>query len=178
MFICGPANAIRVESWHCLTTYLGTWRYGYLHSMRIDLLPARNCFITDLVGDLHDANPIRAGETRLILARISLSKSMSHSRIRESSSDELIADLESDLGNTLAPYLDVRVTYKHSGFLDYEYPFLTSDGMTSHTTQLQTDAKAIIRLVKSIIVEVPRYHLIASPLHNSGFLCNGVQISC
>jgi hypothetical protein len=113
--------------------------------MRIDILPARNCFVTELVGDLHDANPIHAGDTRLILARISLCKSISSSRIKESSSHELIADLERDLGDTLTPYLKVRFTYKHSGFLDFEAPVLTSDGMNSHATQLQTDASAVIR---------------------------------
>ena len=113
--------------------------------MRIDILPACNCFVTELVGDLHDANPIHVGETRLILARISLCRSMSSSHIKESSSDELIADLERDLADTLTPYLQVRLTYRHSGFLEYETPLLTSDGMSSHATQLQTDASAVIK---------------------------------
>jgi len=112
--------------------------------MRIDILPARNCFVTELVRDLHDAYPIHAGDTRLILAKISLCRSVS-SCIKESSSDELIADLERDLGNTLTPYLKVRLTYKHSGFLEYETPLLTSNGMSSHVTQMQTDATAVIR---------------------------------
>lgn len=123
----------------------GIWRYGYLHSMRIDILPARNCFITELVGDLHNGDPLRVGETRLILARVSLCRTMASPHIKESSSEELIADLENDLGGTLTPYLNVRLTYKHSGFLNYEIPLLASDGMNSHTTQLQTDASAVIR---------------------------------
>ena len=99
---------------------------------------------------MHDANPLYAGETRLILVRISLCRSMTSSHSKESSSDELIADLELDLADTLTPYLQVRLTYKHSGFLDYDNPFLSSDGMSSHTTQLQTDANAVIRSVDNI----------------------------
>lgn len=125
--------------------FAGLCRYGYLHSLRIDLLPARNCFVTELVGDLHDANPLHAGETRLILVRLSLCRSMSSSHVKESSSDELIADLELDLADTITPYLHVRLTYKHSVFVDYDNPLLSSDGMSSHTTQLQTDANAVIK---------------------------------
>jgi hypothetical protein len=121
-------------------------RYGRLHSMRFDLIPARDCTVTQIIGDLHEAKTIRVSETHLILAKIRLSKIALSSHVRETSSDELMADLENHLGDTITPYLTVQLTYQHSSFLNQNAVSLSSDGgMSSHTTRLQTRATATIK---------------------------------
>ncbi|RDL35822.1 uncharacterized protein BP5553_06434 [Venustampulla echinocandica] len=123
----------------------GPGQYGYLHSMRIDLLPAHNCFITELIGDLDDSSIFQANQTRLILARISLGECDFFPNLTSPFSEELLSDLEKHLGDTLTTYLTIRLTYKHSGFPDNESPVSFCGGGALHTTQLQTDATAVIR---------------------------------
>jgi hypothetical protein len=97
------------------------------------------------VGDLHDVAPIRAGQTRLLLAKISLGKLRPTSSHHSASSADLFADLETHLGNTYQPYLTVRLSYEHSGFRNAESvgPGLHDKG--SCVTHLQTDNVSLIR---------------------------------
>ena len=59
-------------------------------------------------------------------------------------SDELIEDLEHQLGSTLTEYLCVRVAYRHSGFPQQGTSSIL-DGVTSLSTTLKTSAVAVIR---------------------------------
>jgi len=113
--------------------------------MRIDLHPGQGCLVSEIIGDLHKSKTIRAGETQLILAKIRFNKLIAPSHLRESSSDGLIAQLENDLGDTITPYLTVRLTYKHSGFPNIKKYAVVSDGMSMHITRLQTEATGVIK---------------------------------
>ena len=124
--------------------------------MRIELLLTPQCFITDLVGDLHDATPIRAGQTRLILAKISLGKSRPTSSSCSTSSADLLTDLESHLGDTYHPYLTVRLSYKHSGFQNSEGNVPAAYDKGSHITHLQTDVVTVIKRHNSQSAWSPR----------------------
>ncbi|CAG8961954.1 hypothetical protein HYFRA_00013734 [Hymenoscyphus fraxineus] len=119
--------------------------YGYLHSMKVEVLPSPNCFITQFIGDINHSLSIRAGETKLILARVSLGKIKAISGRSRPSADKLIADLETHLGDTHHPYLTVRLSYKHSGFLNDNRSTRLGDGASSHETHLQTDAVVAIQ---------------------------------
>ncbi|KAG9236818.1 hypothetical protein BJ875DRAFT_204335 [Amylocarpus encephaloides] len=120
-------------------------RYGYLHRMRVDLLPAPTCYITELIGDLHDTQPIRAGQTRLILAKVSLGRATSSSGSQGSSNEKLIADLETHLGDSEHHYLSISLSYKHSGFANDDYGKQTVDGSSLSTTHLITDVRAAVK---------------------------------
>jgi hypothetical protein len=115
--------------------------------MRIDLLPGQGCVISEIIGNLHGSKEIRAKETFLVLAKVRLTNlaPLPSPRGRESSSDEVMADLETKLSHSLCPYLTVRLAYKHSGFQNHKSPALISAGMSSHTTRLQTEATAVIK---------------------------------
>ncbi|KAK2630573.1 hypothetical protein QTJ16_001393 [Diplocarpon rosae] len=132
------------------------WPYGRLHSMRIDLHPGQGCMVSEIVGDLHKTKIIRAGETQLILAKIRFNKFVPPTHIRESSSDGLIAQLENDLGDTLIPYLTVRLTYKHSAFPNIKSPVTVADGMSMHITRIQTEATAVIKRHNPLSAWSPR----------------------
>jgi hypothetical protein len=93
-----------------------------------------------VVGNLHESKTIYAGETHLIPAKLRIAKvNKATSHIRESStSDEIMADLENHLGDAITVYLTVRLTYKHSGFLNYKRTTMDwGGGVSSHTTKLQ-----------------------------------------
>jgi hypothetical protein len=119
--------------------------HGTLHSMEIELLPGRECRVASTIGSLHRIPPIRAYETHLVLAKILLSKVTSSRHLRGASSADLISQLETDLGDTMSPYLTIRLTYQHSGFPDHKRRSMNKEGLTSHITRLHTEATAIIR---------------------------------
>jgi len=102
--------------------------------------------VSEIIGNLHGSKEIQANETFLVLAKVRLTKlaPSPSPRFRESSSDEVMADLETQLGDSLYPYLTVRLAYKHSGFRNHKSSSLISAGMSSHTTRLQTEATAVI----------------------------------
>ena len=116
--------------------------------MRIDLLPGRDCMISEIFGDLRDLKTLRAKETFLVLAKVRLRTIISsQENAREAAvPDDLIAGLESDLSNITAPYLMIRVTYKHSGFLEQLPSTLpTETGMSKYSTRMQSEATAVIQ---------------------------------
>ncbi|KAG0649376.1 hypothetical protein D0Z07_4404 [Hyphodiscus hymeniophilus] len=121
---------------------------GHLHSMRIELITTRDASVLEVIGNLHESKVVCAGETHLILAKLRIAKATKGiSHIRESStSDEIMADLENDLGGAVTSYLTVRLAYKHSGFLDYKRAtFDWEGGISSHTTKLLTESSAFIK---------------------------------
>lgn len=139
-----------------LRSHLELSPYGRLHSMRIDLHPGRGCFVSEIIGDLHKSKTVRAGETQLILAKIRFSKFVPPTHIKESSTDGLIAQLENDLGDTLAPYLTVRLTYKHSAFPNVKSRGVVGEGTSMHVTRLQTEATAVIKRHNPLSAWSPR----------------------
>jgi len=112
--------------------------------MKIELQPGRDCQVSEIVGNLHELKIIRASETQLVLAKIRVPRVTSSAQASESISDDLMAELENDLGRTLTLYLTVRLTYKHSAFPNCRKP-AGSDGMVFHLTRLNTEAAAIIK---------------------------------
>lgn len=130
--------------------------YGRLHSIEIELYPGRGCELSGIIGNLHQIQTISFSETHLILAKVCLGKVIPLRHVKEASSDDLIAELETDLGDTITSYLTVRVTYKHSGFPTHKNPAINTQGLSSHTTRLQTEATAVIRRHNSQSAWSPR----------------------
>jgi len=110
------------------------------------------------------------GSRFLIMAYVRVSPARSGQRrsghVRESS-DDLIQDLEYHLGSTTTEYLEIRVTYRHSGFphhssspySDPTTPTSASretDGITGIQTTMQTRAFAIIKRHNSSSFWSPR----------------------
>ena len=116
--------------------------------MRIDLVTTRDASVLEVIGNLHESKTLYVGETHLILAKLRIAKvTKASSHIRESStSDEIMADLENHLGGAITSYLTIRLTYKHSGFLNYKRTTIDwKGGLSAHTTKLQTEASAYIK---------------------------------
>lgn len=64
--------------------------------------------------------------------------------VRESSK-ELIADLESQLGNMTTEYLTVGISYKHSAFSTSEDSTSAPNGLSYHATTIKIEAYAAIK---------------------------------
>lgn len=128
--------------------------YGRLHSIDIELAPGMGCQLTGTIGNLNQVPTLNAHETHLVLARIVLGKVVYSRHVKEACSAELIAELETDLGDSFTSFLTVRVTYRHSGLPDL--PTMNTNGLSAHTTKVQTEAIAIIRRHNSQSAWSPR----------------------
>jgi hypothetical protein len=122
--------------------YIELRSHGRLHSMEIELFPGRECHLAAVIGSLQRVPTISAHETHLVLAKILFSKTNSSRHVREASSADLIAQLETDLGDTMSSYLTVRITYQHSGFPNRKSSY---EGLRSHVTHLETKASVVIK---------------------------------
>ncbi|OTB08117.1 hypothetical protein M426DRAFT_7922 [Hypoxylon sp. CI-4A] len=126
---------------HCDT---GLSRYGYLYNIEIDILPIAGGSVIDRIGDTL-VRSLSPGSSILVLACIQLGPSDPRkSRSCQRDSDELIADLESQLGNARTEYVQVQVHYCHSGF-----PVFASrraeDRISLHRTRLETTVTGAIK---------------------------------
>ncbi|KAI0888938.1 uncharacterized protein GGS22DRAFT_65182 [Annulohypoxylon maeteangense] len=121
----------------------GLSRYGYLYNVRVDILPATGGSIINLMGDtvIRTMSP---GSSLLILVCIQPGASkFQKSKTSKCDSDNLIADLELELGDVRIEYIHVRVNYCHSGFPAFRST-LIEDGITNYQTRLETTATGTI----------------------------------
>ncbi|KAK3990088.1 hypothetical protein QBC44DRAFT_395267 [Cladorrhinum sp. PSN332] len=127
--------------------------YGCLYDVSVEILPASKSVIVELVDDKACAkSTLYPGSRLLLVAHVRLlpaavPRSRNH-QFRQSS-DDLMEDLEFHLGSTMTEYLQVRMTYRHSGFP--QQPLRTAnkmaahDGIASTQTTIQTTAVAVIK---------------------------------
>jgi hypothetical protein len=103
--------------------------------------------VSEIFGNLRELETLGAKETYLVLVKIRLSGPAPIESIRDATAtDELIADLESDLSNIGTPYLTVRVNYKHPGFPDQMSTCSgIGTGMSAFSTRMQSEAIAVIQ---------------------------------
>jgi hypothetical protein len=116
--------------------------------MHIAFVTGTESSILDVVGNPQEIQTLCAGEKHLILVKLRLSRvTKADSHIRESStSEELIADLESHLGDVISSYLTVRLTYMHSGFINRDaHVVYSGSSLSSHVTKIQTQSSAFIK---------------------------------
>jgi hypothetical protein len=136
--------------------------------MQIELYPGRGCQIDGIIGSIHQVPTMSVGETHLVLAKILLGKATTppdDREARETSSADLIAQLETHLGDTITSYLTVRVTYQHSGFPNNRNSAMNTESLKSHFTLLQTEATATVRRHDSQSAWSPRAsRAIANPM--------------
>ncbi|EJP69532.1 uncharacterized protein BBA_01497 [Beauveria bassiana ARSEF 2860] len=99
--------------------------------------------------DCRVASLSRAGiSDTLILAQIRINPELIARRVskahRRHKSDELMADLESQLGDSQMPYMKVKVTYSHSAFSDY-FGHEILVGVAQRCTKLETTAVGALK---------------------------------
>ncbi|KAI0848312.1 hypothetical protein F5Y00DRAFT_89824 [Daldinia vernicosa] len=134
-------------------------RYGYLYNIRIDILPAAEGSVVDVIGDT-TIRTISPGSSLLLLACIQLGTSKSgKSRASRDDPDSLIADLENQLGSAQTEYLQVRVHYCHSGFPAFGVNITEGDAkgdVSTYQTRLETVATGTIKQYASMSAWSPR----------------------
>lgn len=141
----------------------GLSRYGYLYDISVDILPTVGGSIVDLVGNT-TIRTVRPGSSHLILACVRLGASKAQdSRESKRDADNLIADLELQLGNAQTEYLQVKVNYCHSGFPAFGNTPI-EDNTSTNQTRLETLATGVIKRQDPASTWSPRPVPVSNPL--------------
>ncbi|KAK0672281.1 hypothetical protein QBC41DRAFT_217558 [Cercophora samala] len=133
------------------------FRYGCLYDVSVEILPTSRSSIIEVVDDKACAiSTLYPGSRLLVVAHVRLLPSANAHRLRRNahqSSDDLMEDLEHHLGSTMTEYLQVRITYRHSGFPQQQQQQTRNmnvkngfnDGIANVQTSIQTTAVAVIK---------------------------------
>ncbi|KAI5919900.1 hypothetical protein F4810DRAFT_464649 [Camillea tinctor] len=143
----------------------GLSRYGYLYDMKVDVLPTAQTSIIDLVDDNDAPRIIGPGSSLLLLAYIYIGMSR-HSQPHKSlqhESNDIMADLEYQLGSVEIEYLQVRVRYRHSWFPSFQESSF-DDNISSCQTKLESTAIGVIKRQNSIAAQSPRLSSASNPI--------------
>ncbi|RYO95529.1 hypothetical protein DL764_007689 [Monosporascus ibericus] len=133
----------------------GLSRYGYIYDIKIDVLPTAHSSVTDIIDD--GTRMICPGSSLLILAYVDVdaSKAPQPSGKRKIAPDDLIADLELQLGSVKTEYIQVRLSYCHSGFPMLE-DVSTASGISSRQSRLETTAVGVVNRHSTTSIWSPR----------------------
>ncbi|KAK1831358.1 hypothetical protein QBC39DRAFT_94116 [Podospora conica] len=147
------------------------FQHGSLCDVSVELFSTGDSQVVEVLNDRANCTSILyPGSRLLIMAYVRVSPARPGQRrsghVRESS-DDLIQDLEYHLGSTTTEYLEIRVTYRHSGFphhasspcYDPAAPSSASresDGIARIQTTMETRAFAIIKRHNSSSFWSPR----------------------
>ncbi|KAI2629433.1 hypothetical protein GGS21DRAFT_224975 [Xylaria nigripes] len=118
-------------------------RFGYIYDLAVDVLPAPRSTIIKIIQANKKAC-LGLGSTLLVLAKIQVDCRRSQPvRSMAQRSDELIADIEKQLGAAMSTYLQVRLRYCHSGFAAPNC-IAPIEGVANCETRLETTVNGII----------------------------------
>ncbi|ETR97769.1 hypothetical protein M419DRAFT_90600 [Trichoderma reesei RUT C-30] len=123
-------------------------KFGYLYDVIVDALPMPQSLILQIIRQQDSPATMFVGSSMLLLVHVLCrpgvaSSSPRHKHLRQRS-EELMEDLEMQLGDIFIPFLNIQVTYSHSAFPCH----LASAGaeMSSIHTKLRTTAEATVKL--------------------------------
>lgn len=116
---------------------------GCLCDIKVDIEPTANSAVLEVVENFSAPASLQPGSKILVLVNIELDLA-NHSRIRghiRSHSDDLMEDLEDQLGSAQCEYLTASLTYQHSAFT----PGVSANsGVTRAQTKMRTTYTAAV----------------------------------
>ncbi|KAM3471239.1 hypothetical protein MY8738_009405 [Beauveria namnaoensis] len=124
------------------------FKHGCLHDLKVEVLPVKGTAVLQVFHEHAFPTILYAGSKTLILAQIRINPELIARHVskahRRHKSDELMADLESQLGDSQMPYMKVKVTYSHSAFSDY-FGHEILVGVAQRCTKLETTAVGALK---------------------------------
>jgi hypothetical protein len=121
---------------------------GYLHDIKVDIEPTANSAVLEVIENFSAPTTLSPGTAILVLVNVELNLA-NYSRIRRhirSNSDDLIEDLEDQLGSAQCEYLTVSLVYQHSAFSPGTNNIndANSSGVTRAQTKIRTAYTAAV----------------------------------
>ncbi|KAJ2979686.1 hypothetical protein NUW58_g7142 [Xylaria curta] len=120
-------------------------RFGYLYDVHVDVLPVLHSTVIEVIRHDKKKRSLNLGSTMLVLAKVQIhSKHLGQSDPTPvHKSNELIADLERELGAISSKYLEVHLRYRHSGF-PTSSNLTQINGTTACQTRLETTVTGVL----------------------------------
>lgn len=132
------------------------YRFGYISGMDIKIVPSYQGEILEVIGKSPSLITLLPGTRRLMVVHVHLdttkTKKTAESQeyrplTHNSKSDQLLEDLELQLGSTSREYLQVQLTYAHSGFPKRDVgrdPADRDGGCVEVRTTIETTVTALV----------------------------------
>lgn len=126
--------------------------YGCLCDIKVDVEPTANSAVLEVIENFSAPTTLSPGCAILALVNVELNLA-NYSRIRghiRSNSDDLIEDLEDQLGSAQCEYLTVSLVYQHSAFMpsinniDNDDTNSSSSGVIRSQTKIRTAYTAAV----------------------------------
>ncbi|KAK7956214.1 uncharacterized protein PG986_005436 [Apiospora aurea] len=131
----------------------GLSRYGYLYDIDIQVLPTVESVIIDVLNE-PTSRVLGPGSSMLTLVQTHINASQPphiDGKAHGDDPDGLMADLEYHLGNVQTEYIEVRLSYSHSGFPTFSdinggggASSSTVDGVSRSRTRLETRVTGVV----------------------------------
>ncbi|KJR82242.1 uncharacterized protein SPSK_03051 [Sporothrix schenckii 1099-18] len=134
----------------------GLYRFGYISDMDIKIVSSYQSEILEVIGKSPSLLTLLPGSRRLMVVHIHLDmtkkkqaaesqeyRPLSHSN----TSDQLLEDLELHLGSTSQEYMQIQLTYSHSGFPKRDVgrdPMDRDGGCVEVRTTIETTVTALV----------------------------------
>ncbi|KIH90104.1 hypothetical protein SPBR_00198 [Sporothrix brasiliensis 5110] len=134
----------------------GLYRFGYISNMDIKIISSYQSEILEVIGKSPSLLTLLPGSRRLMVVHVHLDmtkkkqaaesqeyRPLSHS----STSDQLLEDLELHLGSTSQEYMQIQLTYSHSGFPKRDVgrdPMDRDGGCVEVRTTIETTVTALV----------------------------------
>lgn len=124
-----------------------TQGYGCLCDIKVDIEPTANSAVLEVIENFSAPTSLSPGSAILVLVNVELNLA-NYSRIRghiRSNSDDLIEDLEDQLGSAQCEYIIVSLIYQHSAFAPgININDANSSGVTRTQTKIRTAYTAAV----------------------------------
>ncbi|KAL7922378.1 hypothetical protein ACQKWADRAFT_326874 [Trichoderma austrokoningii] len=125
-------------------------KFGHLYDLTIDVLPTTQSSIVQTICQQSFPSTLYAGSSILLLVQVALQPRAAvpsprqHNHTRQMS-EELMEDLQLQLGDLIIDYLSIQVSYSHSGF-PFQRGAVGATEVSILQTRLVTAAEATITL--------------------------------
>ncbi|PNY29381.1 Uncharacterized protein TCAP_00706 [Tolypocladium capitatum] len=136
------------------------FEFGCLYNLTVDVLPASGTTVVQVLQEQAFPTTIYAGSSVFLLAKIQMDPEKARRRsgnghVRQKS-DELMEDLELQLGSSVVGYMHIRVSYSHSAFPEYSSAEADTVGVSSLRSRLETTATATLKPHNALSLWSPR----------------------
>ncbi|PHH71205.1 hypothetical protein CDD82_6679 [Ophiocordyceps australis] len=137
------------------------FEFGCLYDLTVQVLPTAGTRVVAIMQEQAFPTTIYAGSSVFLLAHLEIDldthRRRSGTKHVRQKSDELIEDLELELGSSVAGYMRVHVSYSHSAFPEYSGSGAhTVGGVFALRSRLETAATATLKSRRPLSLWSPR----------------------
>ncbi|RMJ17887.1 hypothetical protein BHE90_004282 [Fusarium euwallaceae] len=126
------------------------FEFGRLYDLKVQVLPTEKSSIVRVLKNQSFPISLNVGSSALLLTQIQVDVKLGTRNGKQGNpqpqSDDLIEDLEAELGSSHVEYIEVRLSYRHSAFPTSRDNDIQAGGMLTMQSKVETVAMASVKL--------------------------------